>query len=53
MDNTKSFAKYCMVSQIDAYSVQITFFLFLIIFTTLLIAEIKIMLSAIKNRSAH
>jgi hypothetical protein len=28
-------------------------FLFLIIFTTLLIAEIKIMLSAIKNRSAH
>ena len=41
------------VSQIDAYSVQITFFLFLIIFTTLLIAEIKIMLSAIKNRSAH
>jgi hypothetical protein len=41
------------VSQIDAYSVQITFFLFLIIFTTLLIAEIKIMLSAIKNRTAH
>ena len=41
------------VSQIDAYSVQITFFLFLIILTTLLIAEIKIMLSAIKNRSAH
>ena len=37
------------VSQIDAYSVQITFFLFLIIFTTLLIAEIKIMLSAIKK----
>ena len=41
------------VSQIDAYSVQITFFLFLIIFTTLLIAEIKIMLSAIKKGSAH
>lgn len=41
------------VSQIDAYSVQITFFLFLIIFTTLLIAEIKIMLSAIKKGADH
>lgn len=41
------------VSQIDAYSVQITFFLFLIIFTTLLIAEIKIMLSAIKKGATH
>ena len=41
------------VSQIDAFSVQITFFLFLIIFTTLLIAEIKIMLSAIKKGSSH
>ncbi len=41
------------VSQIDAYSVQITFFLFLIIFTTLLIAEIKIMLSAIKKGTTH
>ena len=41
------------VSQIDAYSVQITFFLFLIIFTTLLIAEIKIMLSAIRKGSQH
>lgn len=41
------------VSQIDAYSVQVTFFLFLIIFTTLLIAEIKIMLSAIKKGTEH
>ncbi|MCB9202534.1 MAG: cytochrome ubiquinol oxidase subunit I [Flavobacteriales bacterium] len=41
------------VSQIDAYSVQITFFLFLIIFTCLLIAEIKIMLSAIKSGTKH
>ena len=47
------FAQYRkVVSQIDAYSVQITFFLFLIIFTHTLIAEIKIMLSAIKNRTA-
>ena len=47
------FPNIAAVSQIDAYSVQITFFLFLIIFTTLLIAEIKIMLSAIKKGSAH
>jgi len=37
------------VSRIDASSVQITFFLFLVIFTTLLIAEIKIMLTQIKK----
>lgn len=41
------------VSQIDAYSVQVTFFLFLIIFTALLIAEVKIMLSAIKKGAQH
>ena len=41
------------VSQIDSYSVQITFFLFLIIFTALLIAEVKIMLSAIKKGTQH
>ncbi|MDP4267252.1 MAG: cytochrome ubiquinol oxidase subunit I [Bacteroidota bacterium] len=37
------------VSNIDASSVMITFFLFALIFTTLLIAEIKIMLSQIKK----
>ncbi len=37
------------VSQIKATSVQITFWLFLILFTTLLIAEIKIMLGQIKK----
>ena len=37
------------VSRIDASSVQITFFLFLVIFTSLLIAEIKIMLTQIKK----
>jgi len=40
------------VSHIDATSVQITFFLFLIIFTSLLIAEIKIMLTQIKKGPA-
>ncbi len=40
------------VSQIDAYSVQITFFLFLLVFTSLLIAEIKIMLTQIKKGPA-
>ena len=40
------------VSQIDASSVQITFFLFLIIFTSLLIAEIKIMLTQIRKGPA-
>jgi len=39
------------VSQIDATSVQITFFLFFVIFTALLIAEIKIMLNKIKKGS--
>jgi len=37
------------VSQIDASAVQLTFVLFAIIFTALLIAEISIMLKAIKN----
>jgi len=41
------------VSQIKVQSVQTTFFLFLVIFTGLLIAEIKIMLSAIKKGSDH
>jgi cytochrome d ubiquinol oxidase subunit I len=36
-------------SNLDASSVMLTFFLFLGLFTTLLIAEIKIMLSAIKT----
>jgi cytochrome bd ubiquinol oxidase subunit I len=38
-------------SNIDASAVQITFFLFAILFTTLLIAEIRIMLKAIKSES--
>ncbi len=37
------------VSQIDASSVQTTFFLFLFVFTALLIAEVKIMLTQIKK----
>ena len=40
------------VSQIDTYSVQITFFLFLAVFTALLIAEIKIMLTQIRKGPA-
>ncbi len=36
------------VSQIDASAVQITFWLFMIIFTALLIAELKIMIKQIK-----
>jgi len=36
------------VSRIDSGAVQVTFFLFLIIFTTLLIAELKIMFKQIK-----
>jgi len=40
------------VSQIDSTSVQITFFLFLALFTSLLIAEIKIMLTQIKKGPA-
>ncbi|MDF1546940.1 MAG: cytochrome ubiquinol oxidase subunit I [Bacteroidales bacterium] len=40
------------VSQIDASSVQVTFFLFLAIFTTLFIAEVKIMLTQIKKGPA-
>jgi len=41
------------VSQIKVQSVQTTFFLFLVIFTGLLIAEIRIMLAAIKKGSDH
>lgn len=41
------------VSNIDAMSVKITFFLFLIVFTGLLIAEIKIMLKQIKIGPNH
>jgi cytochrome d ubiquinol oxidase subunit I len=37
------------VSKLDASSVQITFWLFAITFTTLLIAEVKIMISQIKK----
>ncbi|MDR2234307.1 MAG: cytochrome ubiquinol oxidase subunit I [Tannerella sp.] len=37
------------VSKLSASSVQLTFFLFLILFTTLLIAEIRIMVKAIKK----
>ena len=37
------------ISQIDIFNVQITFFLFVVVFTVLLIAEIKIMLSQIKS----
>ncbi|MBN1250537.1 MAG: cytochrome ubiquinol oxidase subunit I [Bacteroidales bacterium] len=39
------------VSQLDQSSVQITFFLFLAIFTALLIAEIKILLTQIRKGS--
>ncbi len=41
------------VSAISTQSVQITFFLFLILFTALLIAEIRIMLKQIKNGPHH
>ncbi len=37
------------VSRIGVGAVQVTFFLFLAIFTTLLIAELKIMFKQIKN----
>ncbi len=37
------------VSQIDATNVQITFFLFLVVFVTLAIAEVKIMVTQIKK----
>jgi len=40
------------VSNIDSSTVQTTFFLFLILFTTLLIAEVKIMLTQIKKGPA-
>jgi len=41
------------VSNIDVVSVKITFFLFLTVFTGLLIAEIKILLKQIKNGPNH
>jgi cytochrome d ubiquinol oxidase subunit I len=41
------------VSRIDTSAVQTTFFLFLLVFTVLLIAEIKIMLNQIKKGSQH
>ncbi len=41
------------VSNIDTSAVVITFFLFLLVFTGLLIAEIKIMLRQIKNGPNH
>ena len=37
------------VTKIDSSNVMITFFLFLAVFTALLIAEIKIMMRSIKN----
>jgi len=37
------------VSRIDSSAVQITFFLFFIIFTSLLIAELRIMFTQIKK----
>jgi len=40
------------ISNISTYSVKITFFLFLILFTTLLVAEIRIMLKQIKKGPA-
>jgi len=41
------------VSAISSQSVQITFFMFLILFTALLVAEIRIMLKQIKNGPHH
>ncbi|PID68238.1 MAG: cytochrome ubiquinol oxidase subunit I [Flavobacteriia bacterium] len=41
------------VSKIDTYTVQITFFLFLIIFTVLLIADIGIIRNKIKKGGIH
>jgi cytochrome d ubiquinol oxidase subunit I len=41
------------VSNIDSMSVKITFFLFLVVFTGLLIAEVKIMLKQIKIGPNH
>lgn len=40
------------ISNISTYSVKITFFLFLILFTTLLVAEIRIMLKQIQKGPA-
>lgn len=44
---------FVAVSHIDSTSVMITFFMFFFIFTALLIAEIKIMTSAIKKGFSH
>jgi cytochrome d ubiquinol oxidase subunit I len=41
------------ISAISTQSVQITFFMFLILFTALLVAEIRIMLKQIKNGPHH
>ena len=41
------------ISKLEAGSVQLTFFLFLILFTILLIAEIGIMLKAIRKGVEH
>ena len=41
------------VSKIDAYAVQITFFLFLIVFTALLIADIGIILNKVRKGNKH
>lgn len=41
------------ISKLSVSSVQITFFLFLILFTVLLVAEIRIMLNQIKKGPAH
>lgn len=37
------------ISRLDASSVQLTFFIFLVLFTVLLIAELSIMLKAIRR----
>jgi cytochrome d ubiquinol oxidase subunit I len=41
------------VSNISAGSVQVTFFLFAVLFTALLTAEISIMIRQIKNGPKH
>ena len=41
------------VSNISTYSVKITFFLFLVLFSALLVAEIRIMLKQIKKGPAE
>ena len=41
------------VSQLPTGNVMLTFFIFLILFTTLLIAELRIMINAIKNHKSE